>query len=180
MFQGLPSAKFKTIVIDPPWPTTFYGNGSAPYRTMPITQIALLPIRQLADKDCNVFLWTPNNFMEDAFGLLRLWCIKYKITITWCKMDGLGRPPYSATEHCLMASYGQPPRPHQKGEAKILNHFTTRRALRHSEKPDYFYSIVESISQSPGLDMFSRKKREGWTCWGDEVETNNETTQFVN
>lgn len=31
--------------------------------------------------------------------------------------------------------------------------------------------MVEKVSPSPYLEMFARKKREGWDVWGNEVES---------
>lgn len=42
---------------------------------------------------------------------------------------------------------------------------------RHSEKPDAFYDLVESMSPGPYLEMFSRRPRLGWDTWGNEVDT---------
>ena len=40
---------------------------------------------------------------------------------------------------------------------------------RHSAKPEAFYDIVESMSPGPYLDVFARRLRMGWDCWGNEV-----------
>lgn len=165
----LPEQKFKTIVIDPPWPVS-QGQTEVPYKTMPISSIASLPIRQLTEKNCYVFLWTTNNMMEEAFGLLRLWRLKYVQTITWCKNYGMGRPPYTATEHVLMSRIGQPPRNHSDltGEDRIFNWFKTDNKPKHSQKPDEGFKLIEQVSEPSRLEMFARKPREGWITWGDE------------
>lgn len=178
--MNLPTEKFKTIVIDPPWPVTAFNNVDMPYPTMPITAIAALPIRQLTEKDCNVFLWVTNSTIEEGFGLLRLWGLRYKTTITWCKNYGVGRPPYSATEHILMASCGQPPRPHKKlklpnqtvwikEEDRMFNWIKTNEKPKHSTKPEEAYKLIESCSVGPYFEMFARKPRPKWVVWGNEV-----------
>ena len=40
---------------------------------------------------------------------------------------------------------------------------------RHSEKPQEFYALVERVSPGPHHEMFARRRREGWTCMGNEV-----------
>jgi N6-adenosine-specific RNA methylase IME4 len=40
---------------------------------------------------------------------------------------------------------------------------------RHSEKPDAFYDLVESVSPGPYLELFARRQRLGWETWGDEA-----------
>lgn len=41
---------------------------------------------------------------------------------------------------------------------------------RHSEKPPETYAHVEGISPGPYLEMFARRRRPGWTSWGNEIE----------
>ena len=43
------------------------------------------------------------------------------------------------------------------------------KAGRHSEKPEEFYRIVEELSPGPYLELFGRKRREGWTVLGNEL-----------
>jgi hypothetical protein len=40
---------------------------------------------------------------------------------------------------------------------------------RHSQKPEAFQTMVESVSPGPYLEMFARRKREGWAAWGNEI-----------
>lgn len=40
----------------------------------------------------------------------------------------------------------------------------------HSEKPDEFYEIVERLCKGPRLELFARKRRSGWTQFGDELQ----------
>ena len=40
--------------------------------------------------------------------------------------------------------------------------------IRHSQKPEKFYTMVAPLSDSRA-DIFARKKRSGWDVWGDEV-----------
>jgi N6-adenosine-specific RNA methylase IME4 len=39
----------------------------------------------------------------------------------------------------------------------------------HSEKPDPFYRIVEQALYPAYVDVFARKKRPGWSAWGNEI-----------
>lgn len=40
---------------------------------------------------------------------------------------------------------------------------------RHSQKPEAFQDIVESVSPGPYLELFARRARPGWTVWGNEA-----------
>lgn len=175
------SGRYRTLLIDPPWPVKS-NQSPIPYSTMPLTKIAALPIGQLTEKHSTVFLWTTNSMMEEAFGLLRLWRLTYTQTITWCKNYGLGRAPYTATEHMLMAFKGQPGRGHMTdGYTRLsdgnlwlthprpLNWFSTQHRPKHSEKPEEAYKLIESISEGPYLEMFARTQRPGWSAWGNQL-----------
>jgi N6-adenosine-specific RNA methylase IME4 len=164
----LPEKKYRAVIIDPPWPI----DVKMPYQTMSLMEIAQLPVRKLLEKDARVYVWVTNSMMPEVFGLLNIWRLRYDGMITWCKNYGLGRPPYTATEHCIMCSVGQPPRPHMlEGNERILNWFKTDFKLRHSQKPDSLHKIVEELNEGPYLEMFARQSRPGWDCWGNEVET---------
>lgn len=45
------------------------------------------------------------------------------------------------------------------------------RNIRHSAKPDEIFEIAERLYPPPYAEMFSRKNREGWDCFGDEKGT---------
>ena len=39
----------------------------------------------------------------------------------------------------------------------------------HSQKPDLFLDLVESMEPGPYLEMFARRNRLGWDTWGNEA-----------
>jgi N6-adenosine-specific RNA methylase IME4 len=163
--------RYDTVVIDPPWPIVwkaneFTGNKGLPYEPMSVQQICDLPISDLLNKPAWVFLWTTCSLLHEAFHVLDAWGFQYRQTITWVKDYGMGRPPYTATEHCLMAAYGAPERPHMYG-TQLLNHFSTKGTrLAHSTKPDKFFDHIKPFSNGNCLEMFSRSERAGWDHWG--------------
>jgi N6-adenosine-specific RNA methylase IME4 len=59
-----------------------------------------------------------------------------------------------------------------------INHATAFRpnvlfapSRRHSRKPECSYELVEEVSYGPRLELYAREKRDGWSVWGDEVES---------
>ena len=68
-----------------------------------------------------------------------------------------------------------------KGSLQVKRHdmptFFNAKRYNHSTKPYSFYEIIESMSPPPYLELFAREhsplfpKREGWDCWGNEVES---------
>jgi N6-adenosine-specific RNA methylase IME4 len=39
----------------------------------------------------------------------------------------------------------------------------------HSRKPDEVYERIQRLAAGPYLELFSRRSRQGWDCWGDQV-----------
>jgi len=46
----------------------------------------------------------------------------------------------------------------------------------HSRKPDVSYTLIERLCPGPYLELFARRPREGWTSWGNAVESTIEST----
>jgi len=119
-----------------------------------------------AADDCHLWLWVTNPFMRQGFEVLDAWGFEYRTTLTWCKPQiGLGNYLRSATEHVLFATRGSLPI-----ERRDVPTFFTANRGRHSEKPDEFYEIAMTCSPGPRLEMFSRKRRDGFEAWGLEAE----------
>lgn len=164
-------AKFSTIVIDPPWDWTDEGDqdqlGRArpDYSTMSIAQLLELPVSDLADDDCHIYLWITNRSLPKGFQLLDRWDFRYITALTWVKPHfGMGNYFRGQTEHVLFGVRGsQPLKRRDAGTA-----FNAPRGDGgHSSKPSEFLELVESCSPGPYLEMFSRTDRPDWTTWGE-------------
>lgn len=160
----LPTGPFQVIVVDPPWRYTT-GN-DLPYPTMTIEQIKAMPVLDLADDDAILWLWTTNAHLRLAFDVVDAWGFEYKALLTWVKdRMGTGEWLRGQTEHCLLASRGEPVFIHG-------THSTVLEAARreHSRKPDEFYTLVEKTCAGGKLELFSRERRNGWRGYGNDVE----------
>jgi N6-adenosine-specific RNA methylase IME4 len=90
--------RYRTIVADPPWeigafpPNFGYDKGKpVPYSTMSVDEIAALPVGKLADAFAHLYLWTINDYLEDAFRVARAWGFEPSATLAWCKKpSGIG------------------------------------------------------------------------------------------
>ena len=89
------------------------------YKTMSLEDIKQLPVKELCDKDCVLFLWTTYPMLKEALELMDAWGFKYKtIAFQWIKLNrsgngkffGLGRWTRGNTEPCLLAVKGKPSR----------------------------------------------------------------------
>ena len=164
-------AEYQTIVIDPPWDwgdegdVNQFGRAKPTYATMPIDEIAALPVGEIADDNAHLYLWITNRSLPKGFALLDAWGFRYVTMLTWVKPSfGMGNYYRGSTEQILFGVRGSLPLlRHDVG-----THFEAPRGARgHSAKPDEFYRLVETCSPGPRIDMFARSERLGWTVWGN-------------
>jgi N6-adenosine-specific RNA methylase IME4 len=135
---------------------------------MTVAAISALEVETLAADDAHLFLWTTNQFLEDAYTVARAWGFKPSTLLTWCKTPmgiGLGGTFTITTEFVLFARRGQL----QASERIDTTWFSWKRQKRHSGKPSELQDLVERVSPGPWLELFARSEREGWTPWGNEV-----------
>ena len=177
---------FRCIVADPPWKYGKWGKASVPnykghvpreqnmpYRTMTVQEIAALPVAGCAAENCDLYLWTTQKYLPDAFSVMQAWGFRYCQTLTWCKTPmGLGQGGLfcPTSEFMLLGRKGRMP----KGKRRIdTTWWNWPRAWKtHSRKPEAAQDMIETVSDGPRLELFARRKRKGWTCWGNEVEAN--------
>lgn len=176
------SPPYSTIVADPPWPVRqppkkFGGTGNAdlPYSTMTVADIAAMPVGDIADDYCHLYLWTVNRFVPDTYEIMRAWGFRPSMLLTWCKEpigQGPGREFASTTEFVLMglkgSRAGYPP-------VRIDRNWWVWPRGAHSVKPAAFLDIVEQVSPGPYVEMFARQPRLGWDSWGYGYESQTET-----
>lgn len=166
---------FPTIYADPPWKYRDTGARAAAekhYRTMPLGEIAALPVGALASRNCFLFLWTTDAFLPDALSVLKGWGFQYGGTFVWIK-PGLGcGSRWRITHEILLTgirgkrkTFADDPTKRTKSWAAIR-----LRRRRHSAKPEGVRRRIERNSiPGPRLELFGRRIVPGWVVWGDEV-----------
>ncbi len=189
------TSKYKTILMDIPWAfKTFSGKNATPHRTandhyetMPIHKVAGLPVPELADKSCALFMWTISSHIDAAYKLFDLWGFAPKsLAFVWVKSKigaaeqgalflddayddqhpiSMGYWTRQQTEICLVATRGKP-KVNDHGVRQLI--IAPRR--EHSRKPDEQYNRIERLVDGPYLEMFARQRRIGWDQWGNEVD----------
>ena len=171
--------KYQIIYADPPWK---YGkwnsnlnrpnsrNKPLPFPSMSVKQICDLPIGKLADKSCELYIWTTQKYLPDVFRVITAWGFIYKQTLIWCKKPraGLGGAYTPTNEFLLLARKGKKP----KANRILTTWFLVKRPHNyHSKKPNFFREMIESVTNPPRIELFARQKTEGWDVWGNEVES---------
>ena len=166
--------KYNVLYVDPPWDVKAgpdWGSGEESkdllYPTMSIEEITNLPVKDLANDDAHLYLWTINKYIEETYQIARAWDFEPSALITWCKPPhgiGLGGTFIQTTEHLLFARRGT-----LKANKRIDTTWFAYPRSRHSEKPQEFRKMIEEISPGKKIELFARTKSDGWDVWGNEV-----------
>ncbi len=148
-------------------------SADLPYNTMSIEQIKALPIRDIIEDNAHLYMWVTNKYLMKAEQVINAWGFKYSTTLVWAKKpigSGMGGTFKVSTEFLIFATKGS------LKAKKSLNGtwFQQKRKYVngypcHSKKPDFFYELIESVSDGNRLELFARETREGWDAWGNEV-----------
>lgn len=181
--------KFATILADPPWRFQNSTGKVAPehkrlarYPTLTLDDICGLPVQSVAAETAHLYLWVPNALLPEGLEVMRAWGFSYKSNLIWHKVrkdggsDGRGVGFYfrNVTEIILFGVRGKNARTLAPGRSQV-NMLETRKR-EHSRKPDEQYSLIESCSSGPRLEMFARGERTGWSVWGNQADSDYEPT----
>ena len=176
--------KYNIIYADPAWKynsranhkTRFRGGADGHYDLMSMDEIKKLPLNELADKNCVLFLWTTFPYLEEQIKLFNHWGFKYKtLGFSWIKLNkkngkpffGVGYYAKSNCEVCLMGIKGR-----MKPVSNKISSVVISERREHSRKPDEVREkIVELFGDIPRIELFAREKVDGWDSWGNEVES---------
>ena len=174
-----PNKRYKTLVIDPPWPIEPMilkkYQLSIPYKTMTLKDIEKLPNRLQIFCLWVIFLWTTHTFLPYSFQILEKWGFKYYVTLTWDKVSGLTHQGFfRVTEFVLVGYKGKLTKTiEQKGRA-IPCLFRESKGS-HSIKPIKFDEIIRRCTPEPRIDIFARKKKLGYDfSFGNDEKLNEE------
>lgn len=166
------AGEYDVIVIDPPWPMEKIERDVTPeqvafeYPTMQEAELAAMHLP--AANDCHVWVWTTHKFLPMCLRLLDVWGLKYVCTFVWHKPGGFqpfGLPQYNC-EFAVYARRGTP----QFIDTKAFPVCFDAARGRHSEKPEAFYDVVRRVTAGRRIDIFNRRKIDGFDVWGKEAD----------
>jgi len=182
--------KYQIIYADPPWSyyndnnakpdcTTVKGMRRPPYEVMGSFEIMKLPIRNIADENSILFIWTTDYHLDKCLQVIKAWGFEYKtIGFVWLKKNKLGSTVCfmgaytmkSGIELCLLATKG-------KDAHKLVKQHNVRALVeslreKHSKKPDEIRNrIVQLCGDIPRIELFAREKYNGWDVYSNEIKS---------
>jgi len=166
--------RYKTIVIDPPWPVEYIvlkmrkNQKVMPYGTMSIPEIKDFQINNYADDVCNLFMWVTHTYLEDALEIIKCWGFKYHCLLTWDKTNGRPLCGFKRKTEFVIYAYKGKITVNQRG--KFIPTLFREELREHSRKPDIFYHILARNTPEPRIDIFARHKHVGFDASGNEVK----------
>jgi N6-adenosine-specific RNA methylase IME4 len=188
--------KYQIIYADPPWSYTAWsedkkvaqgranqGIAKRHYSTMSVEDICALPIGEMADQDCKLFLWATPPCLPEAMKVMEAWGFEYKtIAFCWVKTNKKDRQPFFGIGHwtasnCELVLAGLRKGGRLNRQDKSISQVVISPRGKHSEKPDIIRDkIVHLCGDVPRIELFVRPKEtmfgkntEGWDVWGNEV-----------
>ncbi len=168
----MPTGRYRVLYVDPPWK---YSNTQPDYQTeqadhyslMSIRDLCALPVRDLAEDNAVLFMWTTSPILPEAFTVMDAWGFEYKSSFVWDKIrHNMGH--YNSVRHefllvCVRGSC-QPDVP------KLFDSVVSIERTEHSRKPEEFRTIIDTIYPfGARVELFARTSAPGWDAWGNEA-----------
>jgi N6-adenosine-specific RNA methylase IME4 len=169
--------KYSTVVIDPPWMERGGGKikrgADKHYELLDtpgiVRTVIQSPIWDNVDEHAHMYLWVTNSFLPHGLEVMKALGFRYITNVAWVKNQiGLGQYFRGKHELCLFGTRGRGVLP--RTDDRSIPSIIEAKKTGHSRKPDAFYRMVEKRSHGPYVDMFSRRRRDGWSTWGDDLE----------
>jgi len=178
----------KGLMIDCPWEYENYSRkgehkgAAAKYDCIPIAYLEQMPVAELGAPDHAIFVWATTPLLDQQIGCMKAWGYRYVGCEAWCKGTssstgepgdetwkanfGTGYVRRGCAEYLLIGAIGKPE--WLPGCRKLRNAFFDP-IREHSSKPDAQYERVEQSVSGPYAEIFSRRDREGWVHFGNEL-----------
>ena len=168
--------RYNIIYADPAWEYWSGGNKNQNlhYQTMTMDDICALPVKDIADKDCVLFLWVTYPILQDCFKVIESWGFKYSTAaFVWVKKNKIADSPFvgcgawtrANSELCLLATKGSVTRL-DAGVSQIID----APIDEHSKKPQETRDLITRlVGELPRIELFSRNAADGWDVWGNEA-----------
>ena len=164
--------KYQVIYTDPAWKYDFAETDSRKienqYPTMELEEIKNLPINEIADTNCVLYLWATAPKLIEALEVIKAWGFEYKTHAIWDKgVIGMGYWFRGQHELLIVATKGTVSPPMQNiRKSSVLKY--NRNA--HSKKPDAVRQLISLwFPKENKVELFARQRFQGWDVWGNEA-----------
>ena len=138
--------KYSIIYADPPWRYEMKkGQGVAEnhFSTMGIEEICSLPVQEICDKNCVLFLWVTFPQLSEAFRVIKEWGFQYKtVAFVWIKLNRSGKGyffglGYWDSFQCGNLSFGSKEENRKEYQEKYFSLFSVlcRNTAKNRQKP---------------------------------------------
>lgn len=177
-----PEGKYRIIYADPPWKygdeRSGMGGAVDQYDLMDLEDIKALLVKDLAEEDSVLFMWGTAPLLQEALEVMVSWGFQYKTHIIWNKQKGtLGNYVSPRHELLFIATKGSCT-PDVTDRPNSVQ--TIERTGRHSEKPEEFRQIIEQLyTYGNKIELFARKKVEGWESYGNELSVTDQELKLA-
>ncbi len=171
-----PNKYYDVIVVDPPWKMKKLTHKKRqnqkgfPYRCLSLEEIKKIPINTISHEKTILFLWTTQKYLFESKNVLEFWGYNHFLTMVWEKTFGKssGMPLFGFRWNAEFILVGIKTKLEIWPKKKLIPCVFQAPNIGHSCKPDLFYELIYSLGKTH-VDIFARKKRDGWDVWGDEV-----------
>jgi len=170
-FKPMPPGKYSVIYADPPWQYDFCATEcrkvESEYSTEKESKFVKLNLPEMPN-NAVLYLWATAPKLREALLVMAGWGFDYKTHSIWDKeIIGTGYWFRGQHELLLVGVKGKVPPPPQK--LRVSSIIQIRRG-KHSRKPEDIYEWLEKwYPNQKWIELFARKKREGWVSWGNEI-----------
>ena len=137
------------------------------YPLLTVAEICDIPVKDIVEDNAVLFLWTTSPILEESFQVVKSWGFTYKASFVWDKVKhNMGHYNSVRHEFLLVCTRGSC----QPDIQKLFDSVVIEERTEHSKKPELFYEIIETLyTHGKKIELFSRKTREGWASYGNEV-----------
>lgn len=180
------NGKYRVLYADPPWKyhdgIREHGEAAKHYNTMSedelcdLTDTNGIPVRDISCDNAVLFLWVTTPKIFECYPVMAAWGFEYKTLFTWDKVrHNLGYYNSVRQEFLLLGTKGSC-RP--DANAMLDSVVSLERSNTHSEKPEHFREMIDSMYlRPPGLpveendriELFARKRVLGWDVFGNDI-----------
>ena len=180
--MNFPNKKYQIIYADPPWEYSsdpnskrgIWGLAHQQYQTVTIEDLKKIPVQNIADDNCILFMWATFPNLQQALDLMKAWGFTFKtVAFVWEKLDkttntpkkyGLGWYTRSNCEIVMLGRKGK----FNRNSASVQQ-IVKSTISKHSQKPDEVRQrIIKLCGDLPRIELFARTKIHGWDVWGND------------